>query len=74
MLFLHKKLDDSKMNLQSLRDLRAALPDYLRLDAMYGADGKRIKAKNSVEQIANPSNNNLIKPAPTARNKLLATN
>ena len=43
MLFLNKKLDDSKMNLQTLRDLRAALPDYLRMDAMYGADGKRIK-------------------------------
>ena len=74
MLFLNKKLDDSKMNLQTLRDLRAALPDYLRMDAMYGADGKRIKGKNSVEQLANPSNNNLIKTAPAARNKMLASN
>ena len=74
MLFLNKKLDDSKMNLQTLKDIRAALPDYLRMDAMYGADGKRIKGKNSVEQMANPSNNNLIKTAPAARNKMLASN
>lgn len=74
MLFLNKKLDDSKMNLQSLKDLRAALPDYLRMDAMYGVDGKRIKGKSSVEQMSNPSNNNLIKTAPAARNKMLASN
>lgn len=74
MLFLNKKLEDSKMNLQTLKDIRAALPDYLRMDAVYGADGKRIKAKNNVEQIQNLSNNNLIKTAPSARNKMLASN
>ena len=74
MLFLNKKLEDSKMNLQTLKDIRAALPDYLRMDSQFGIDGKKLKPINSVETISNLSNNNLIKTAPAARNKMLASN
>ena len=74
MLFLNKKLEDSKMNLQTLKDIRACLPDYLRLDGEYGVRNQRLKAKNSTETIENPLNNNLIKTAPSARNKMLASN
>jgi hypothetical protein len=71
-MFLNKKLDDSKMNLQRLKEIRAALPDYLRMDAQFSADGKKVKPSNSVETITNPTNNNKIKTAPSARNKVLA--
>lgn len=71
-MFLNKKLDDSKLNLQRLKEIRAALPEYLRMDQQYGMDGKKLKAPNSVETITNPINNNKIKTAPSARNKILA--
>lgn len=74
MLFLNKKLDDSKMNLQTLKDIRDSLPDYLRMNSEYGINGKKLKAKNSAETISNLSNNNLIKTAPSARTKMLASN
>ena len=64
MLFLNKKLDDSKMNLQSLKDLRAALPDYLRMDKVYGADGKPRKVSENVESIKNHNNGNRITTKP----------
>lgn len=71
-MFLNKKLDDSKMNLQRLKEIRASLPEYLRMDAQYGADGKKLRGSNSVETITNTSNNNKIKTAPSARNRTLA--
>lgn len=74
MLFLNKKLDDSKMNLQTLKDLRDSLPDYLRMNSEFGINGKKLKPKNSAETISNLSNNNLIKTAPSARTKMLASN
>lgn len=74
MLFLHKKLEDSKMNLGTMRDIRNALPDYLQLDAIYNSDGKKAKESNSVETLFNRATNNLIKTAPSARNKMLASN
>ncbi len=74
MLFLNKKLDDSKSNLQTLKDIREALPDYLRMNSEYGLNGKKLKPKNNAETISNLSNNNLIKTAPSARTKMLASN
>lgn len=74
MLFFNKKMEDSKMNLQTLKDIRNSLPEYMRLDGQYDAKGNKIKAPNSVETITNPVNNNQIKTAPAARNKQLATN
>ena len=72
MLFLNKKLDDSKLNLQRLKDIRAALPDYLRLDAIYNKDGTKKRGSSSVVSLVNPVNNNCIKTAPAARNKMAA--
>lgn len=75
MLFFNKKLEDSKMNLQTLKDIRASLPDYLRMDGQqYDANGKKIRTNNSVETMTNLSTNNQIKTAPSARNKMLAAN
>ena len=70
-MFMNKKHDDSKMNLQRLKDLRAALPDYLRFDTIYLPDGKTKKAPgDNAESLANPhTNNNKIVTKPGARNK-----
>ena len=72
MSFLNKKMDDSKLNLQRLRVLRALLPSYLRMDKMYGPDGKEIKARDNVETLQHPANNNKIKTVPSARNSVAA--
>lgn len=72
MIFINKKHDDSKMNLQSLREIRAALPEYLRMADVYGADGKKIKVKDSVITLENPNNGNKIVTLPAARNRVAA--
>ena len=72
MVFINKKHEDSKMNLQSMRNVRQALPEYLRLADVYGSDGKKIKVKDSVETLENPNNNNKIKTLPAARNRVNA--
>lgn len=72
MMFINKKHDDSKLNLARFKELREALPSYLRLDQRYGTDGSKLKAKNSVETLEHPSNNNRIKTMPAARNKVAA--
>ena len=72
MIFINKKHDDSKMNLQSLREIRDALPPYLIMKDVYGADGKKVKVKDSVITLENPNNNNKILTLPAARNKVAA--
>ena len=74
MAFLNKRLDDSKYNLQVLRDIRAALPEYLQMNKLYDRLGKEIKATNRVESIEHPSNKNKIITVPSARNKVSAAN
>ena len=60
MMFANKKLDDSKRNLQALKNIREALPDYLRMESLIGPDGKQIKVPNRAETLQNPVNLNLI--------------
>lgn len=74
MLFLNKKHEASKENLQTLKNIRASLPDYLRLDGETIIDGKKVKTQNSTETMAMLKLNNRIKTAPAARNKALANN
>lgn len=69
MMFMNKKHDDSKLNLQRLKDIRSALPEYLRLDKIYTPDGKVKQMPGNVESITNPINNNKISTKPGARNK-----
>lgn len=71
--FFNKKHEDSKLNLQRFKDIRAALPSYLQMSDVYGADGKKIKPKNSVETLEHPRNGNKIKTLPAARNKTSAS-
>ncbi len=72
--FLNKKKDDSKFNLQALRNIRDMLPSYLRMDQPIIINNKKIKAPTNVETMKNASNGNIIKTAPSAKTKILAAN
>ena len=72
--FLNKKLDDSKLNLQRLKDIRAALPSYLRMDQPFSKDGKKVKTADTIEKLDHPLNGNRIRTVASARNKVMAAN
>lgn len=72
MSFLNKKLDDSKLNLQRIRQIRDLLPSYLKMDQAFAPDGSKIKSKNNVETLQHPVNNNRIRTVASARNKVAA--
>ena len=72
MMFINKKHDDSKLNLQRLKEIREALPVYLKMNEVYGRDGKKLKVKENVETLEHPTNSNKIKTLPAARNKVAA--
>ena len=72
MSLFNKKHDDSKLNLQRLRELRSALPAYLQMSEAYSNDGKKLRPQNSVESLQHPTNKNRIKTLPAARNKVAA--
>ena len=69
MMFMNKKHDDSKLNLARIKEVRSALPRYLRFDEVPGKDGKPMKLSENVESIKNPFNSNKISTKPGARNK-----
>lgn len=71
-MFANKKHDDSKANLRTMKNLRAALPEYLRMEAQLDRDGKQIRAPNTAETLQNPINRNLITTLPGARTPALA--
>lgn len=71
-IFVNKKFEDSKLNLQRLKDIRGTLPSYLQMADSYGRDGKKIKVKDSVETLEHPFNGNRIKTLASARNKVAA--
>lgn len=73
-MFMNKKHDDSKMNLQRLKTLRAALPTYLQFTNQYGKDGTKLRASNTLETITHIINNNKITTKPSARSKTIANN
>lgn len=74
MTFLNKRMDDSKLNLQRLKELREALPSYLRMDQAFTKENKKIKIPDTIEKLQNSINRNIIKTAPSARNKVAAAN
>lgn len=74
MMFMHKKHDGSKENLQRLKDIRAALPSYLRMSERFDNDGKRLRATDNVTTLEHLSNGNKISTMPGAKNKSNANN
>ena len=59
--FMHKDASGSRDNLQTLKDLRDLLPDYLKLAERPLPDGKTDKGKDNVTGLVNPFNNNAIR-------------
>lgn len=74
MIFMHKNHQGSKDNLERLKRLRENLPSYLRMDSALAIDGKKLKAKNTVEVLEHPNNGNKIRTLASARNKASANN
>lgn len=72
MMFAHKKHDDAKKNLGSLKNLRASLPDYLKMESVIGPDGKQVRVPNSAETLQNPTNRNMVVILAGARSPSLA--
>ena len=70
-MFMNKKHDDSKLNLQRMKDIIKALPSYLQMTEVI-KDGKRVKSSSNVESMKHPINENKIVTKPGARNKSLA--
>lgn len=72
MSFLNKRLEDSNSNLQIMRDTRALLPSYLRMDSVYDRDGVKVKARDNVKTLQNVVNHNRVKTIASARNRVMA--
>ena len=72
-MFMNKKQDDSKLNLLRLKEIRAALPRYLRMNEIIKPDGTTTVKREAAESMANDYNNNKIKAMPGARNKATAS-
>lgn len=72
MVFLNKKMEDSKLNLARMKEIRDALPSYLQMKEMITPDGKVLRKPNTVERLEHVSNGNKIKTVPSARSKAAA--
>ena len=72
MILINKKFDDSKLNLARMKEIRAALPSYLQMNAQYGSGDKKLKVKDSVETLEHPMNHNRVKTISSARSKIAA--
>lgn len=72
MIFLNKKHDDAKRNLNDLKNIINALPSYLRFDQAFGVDGKKLKARNTVQYLQHKINFNKIEALPMARDRTSA--
>ena len=74
MMFIHKKHDGSKENLQRVKDIIATLPSYLRMNQPIDKDGKKLKAIDNATTLEHLINGNKIVTMPGARNKSNANN
>lgn len=72
MIFLNKKHDDAKRNLNDVKNIVEALPSYLRFDQAFAVDGKKLKGRNTVQYVQHKINFNKIEAIPMARNRTAA--
>jgi hypothetical protein len=71
--FFHKDHSGSKQNLKELKELREALPDYLKMDKIFSTDQKGpLKKKSTVETLEHLVNGNGIVTFASARTKAAA--
>lgn len=73
-MFIHKAHSGSKANLQTLKNLRDALPSYLQMSSVLNSDGKKLKVPNTVVAMQHPTNHNKITTFPSARTRESANN
>lgn len=73
MMFMNKRHNDSKLNLDRMKEIRAALPRYLRLNEVFNKDGKAMRVTDNMESMENAYTNNKVVTKPGARNKANAT-
>lgn len=59
-IFLNKDGDNSKLNLQRLRDIVDLLPEYMRCDSIMSDEGVVTKAKKNATTLKNPVNSNTV--------------
>lgn len=74
MMFIHKKHDGSKENLDRLKQIRDTLPPYLRMNQQVNSEGKKLKAIDNATTLEHIINGNKILTMPAARNKTNANN
>lgn len=72
MAFLNKRMDECKLNLARLKELRKALPSYLQMEEVFTNDNKRVKAHNTVSFLTHPLNGNKINTSASASSKVAA--
>lgn len=65
-IFLNKDADNSKLNLQRLKDIVDLLPEYMRCEMVMSEDGVVTKAKKNATTLKNPVNANTIVTKPKA--------
>lgn len=65
-MFMNKSFDDSKLNLRRIKEMRDALPSYLRVQSRYDTD--------NITHLVNSTNRNKIVAKPTATNEIMADN
>lgn len=71
-MFMHKDHSGSKENLAALKEIREALPNYLKMDSNIGVNGQKLKVQNTIVKLEHPSNHNSITTYPSARSPDLA--
>lgn len=73
-MFIHQKHQRAKENLAELKDLRDALPSYLRFDSVQMSDGSIKKVRGAAETLTHPTNYNQIRTMAGARSASQARN
>ena len=69
MLIMNKAHDDAKDNLVRIKEIRDALPYYLRRDMKKDANGKMVKVTENKEEITHHLTKNTLVTKPSATNK-----
>lgn len=71
-MFMHKDHSGSKENLAAVKEIREALPNYLKMDSNIGVNGQKLKVQNTIVKLEHPLNHNSITTYPSARSADLA--
>lgn len=65
-MFINKQLKDATNNLQRLKEIREALPSYMRMEQIVTESGKVDKGLTNITAISNPVTKNKIVTKPSA--------